>query len=63
MPITAVLFDLDDTLLWDERSVEEAFGPPAKQPVTLLILRSWRPLSAGRPEASTNLMRHFRLRR
>ena len=24
MPI-AVLFDLDDTLLWDERSVEEAF--------------------------------------
>ncbi len=25
MPITAVLFDLDDTLLWDERSVEEAF--------------------------------------
>lgn len=25
MPITAVLFDLDDTLLWDERSVEESF--------------------------------------
>ncbi len=25
MPISAVLFDLDDTLLWDERSVEEAF--------------------------------------
>lgn len=25
MPIAAVLFDLDDTLLWDERSVEEAF--------------------------------------
>lgn len=25
MPIEAVLFDLDDTLLWDERSVEEAF--------------------------------------
>ncbi|SMF86432.1 putative hydrolase of the HAD superfamily [Paenibacillus uliginis N3/975] len=25
MPATAVLFDLDDTLLWDERSVEEAF--------------------------------------
>ena len=25
MPITAVLFDLDDTLLWDDRSVEEAF--------------------------------------
>ena len=25
MPIVAVLFDLDDTLLWDERSVEEAF--------------------------------------
>lgn len=25
MPITAVLFDLDDTLLWDERSIEEAF--------------------------------------
>ncbi|UQZ37159.1 haloacid dehalogenase [Paenibacillus sp. PK3_47] len=25
MPINAVLFDLDDTLLWDERSIEEAF--------------------------------------
>jgi putative hydrolase of the HAD superfamily len=25
MKIKAVLFDLDDTLLWDERSVEEAF--------------------------------------
>lgn len=25
MPITAVLFDLDDTLLWDNRSIEEAF--------------------------------------
>lgn len=25
MPITAVLFDLDDTLLWDDRSIEEAF--------------------------------------
>ncbi|WP_187355456.1 HAD family hydrolase [Paenibacillus tengchongensis] len=25
MPVSAVLFDLDDTLLWDERSVEEAF--------------------------------------
>ncbi|SDW61874.1 HAD family hydrolase [Paenibacillus sp. PDC88] len=25
MSIKAVLFDLDDTLLWDERSVEEAF--------------------------------------
>jgi putative hydrolase of the HAD superfamily len=25
MPISAVLFDLDDTLLWDDRSVEEAF--------------------------------------
>lgn len=26
MSIQAVLFDLDDTLLWDERSVEEAFA-------------------------------------
>lgn len=26
MPVSAVLFDLDDTLLWDERSVEEAFA-------------------------------------
>jgi len=26
MAIKAVLFDLDDTLLWDERSVEEAFA-------------------------------------
>ncbi|MDO7904936.1 HAD family hydrolase [Paenibacillus sp. JX-17] len=26
MTIQAVLFDLDDTLLWDERSVEEAFA-------------------------------------
>lgn len=26
MSIKAVLFDLDDTLLWDERSVEEAFA-------------------------------------
>ncbi|MGG0815920.1 HAD family hydrolase [Paenibacillus alvei] len=26
MSIRAVLFDLDDTLLWDERSVEEAFA-------------------------------------
>lgn len=25
MPISAVLFDLDDTLLWDDRSVNEAF--------------------------------------
>ncbi|WP_410510974.1 HAD-IA family hydrolase [Paenibacillus sp. BR2-3] len=25
MPIRAVLFDLDDTLLWDDRSIEEAF--------------------------------------
>lgn len=25
MPINAVLFDLDDTLLWDDRSIEEAF--------------------------------------
>lgn len=25
MPISAVLFDLDDTLLWDDRSIEEAF--------------------------------------
>ncbi|KAA9006510.1 HAD family hydrolase [Paenibacillus spiritus] len=25
MSVAAVLFDLDDTLLWDERSVEEAF--------------------------------------
>ena len=30
MPITAVLFDLDDTLLWDERSVEEAFEVTAE---------------------------------
>lgn len=26
MAIRAVLFDLDDTLLWDERCVEEAFA-------------------------------------
>lgn len=26
MTVKAVLFDLDDTLLWDERSVEEAFA-------------------------------------
>ena len=25
MTLKAVLFDLDDTLLWDDRSVEEAF--------------------------------------
>ena len=25
MTVKAVLFDLDDTLLWDERSVDEAF--------------------------------------
>ncbi|ASA21904.1 HAD family hydrolase [Paenibacillus donghaensis] len=25
MPISAVLFDLDDTLLWDDRSIDEAF--------------------------------------
>lgn len=30
MPISAVLFDLDDTLLWDERSVEEAFRHAAE---------------------------------
>ncbi|WP_019910701.1 HAD family hydrolase [Paenibacillus sp. HW567] len=30
MPISAVLFDLDDTLLWDERSVEEAFRTAAE---------------------------------
>lgn len=25
MALKAILFDLDDTLLWDERSVREAF--------------------------------------
>ena len=26
MTLKAVLFDLDDTLLWDDRSVQEAFA-------------------------------------
>lgn len=30
MTIEAVLFDLDDTLLWDERSVEEAFAAASR---------------------------------
>ncbi|GAB6930152.1 HAD family hydrolase [Paenibacillus sp. JCM 10914] len=30
MAVAAVLFDLDDTLLWDERSVEEAFQVTCK---------------------------------
>lgn len=30
MPISAVLFDLDDTLLWDDRSIEEAFRSTCK---------------------------------
>lgn len=31
MAIKAVLFDLDDTLLWDERSVQEAFEATCKR--------------------------------
>ncbi|MGF7047517.1 putative hydrolase of the HAD superfamily [Paenibacillus sp. DS2015] len=34
MPIKAVFFDLDDTLLWDERSVEEAFAAACQTAAT-----------------------------
>ncbi|MCG7407176.1 HAD family hydrolase [Paenibacillus sp. ACRRX] len=35
MTIRAVLFDLDDTLLWDDRSVEEAFSETCKYAQTV----------------------------
>ncbi len=46
MKLKAVLFDLDDTLLWDERSVKEAFQ------ATCEAAKQYYPLSAEELEAA-----------
>ncbi|WP_342574285.1 HAD family hydrolase [Paenibacillus sp. FSL M8-0142] len=51
MPITAVLFDLDDTLLWDERSVEEAFEVTAEAGAAAAGVDAKELLNAVREEA------------
>lgn len=51
MPITAVLFDLDDTLLWDERSVEEAFKVTAEAGAAAAGVDAKELLNAVREEA------------
>ncbi|OOC61006.1 HAD family hydrolase [Paenibacillus ihbetae] len=51
MPITAVLFDLDDTLLWDERSVEEAFEVTAEAGASAAGVDAKELLNAVREEA------------
>ncbi|WP_054955796.1 HAD family hydrolase [Paenibacillus dakarensis] len=51
MPISAVLFDLDDTLLWDERSVEEAFEVTCKAAAQCAGIEAGALLAAVRNEA------------
>lgn len=51
MPISAVLFDLDDTLLWDERSVEEAFEVTCQAGAAETGVDAKELLSAVREEA------------
>lgn len=51
MPIAAVLFDLDDTLLWDERSVEEAFEVTSQAGAAETGVDAAALLSAVREEA------------
>ena len=51
MAIKAVLFDLDDTLLWDERSVEEAFRATAEWAAERYPLDPGRLVEAVRREA------------
>ncbi|EGG31054.1 hypothetical protein HMPREF9412_4088 [Paenibacillus sp. HGF5] len=51
MPIAAVLFDLDDTLLWDERSVEEAFEVTCQAGAAETAVDAGALLAAVREEA------------
>lgn len=63
MPITAVLFDLDDTLLWDDRSVEEAFRAACEAAGNNVDPHELEAAVRKEPEVSMNLTRLFRLRR
>lgn len=51
MPAAAVLFDLDDTLLWDERSVEEAFEITCRTAAEAAGIQASELLLAVRQEA------------
>ncbi|QCT02755.1 HAD-superfamily hydrolase [Paenibacillus algicola] len=51
MSTAAVLFDLDDTLLWDERSVEEAFTATCKAAADAVSIDAGELLAAVREEA------------
>ncbi|NMO95970.1 HAD family hydrolase [Paenibacillus lemnae] len=51
MPAAAVLFDLDDTLLWDERSVEEAFAATCQAAADAVDVDEHELLLAVREEA------------
>ena len=51
MPAAAVLFDLDDTLLWDERSVEEAFEITCRTAAKAADIQASELLQAVRQEA------------
>ncbi|KKO55527.1 HAD family hydrolase [Paenibacillus sp. DMB20] len=51
MSAAAVLFDLDDTLLWDERSVEEAFEITCRTAAEAADIQASELLQAVRQEA------------
>lgn len=51
MPAAAVLFDLDDTLLWDERSVEEAFEITCRAAAEAADIQASELVKAVRQEA------------
>lgn len=53
MSVTAVMFDLDDTLLWDERSVEEAFEATCQVAAKSTGIDAGALLTAVRNEART----------
>jgi putative hydrolase of the HAD superfamily len=53
MSIQAVLFDLDDTLLWDERSVKEAFQAVCEEAARLVHVEPAALEEAVRSEART----------
>jgi HAD superfamily hydrolase (TIGR01549 family) len=51
MTVKAILFDLDDTLLWDERSVDEAFHATCTQAANYYIIHPKQLEDAVRREA------------
>lgn len=51
MTLKAVLFDLDDTLLWDDRSVQEAFDATCEEAARLVAVNPTELEAAVRKEA------------